>query len=313
MYDNPEAAQAQKKAPKPGSLGRSFLIVSILLLLVQVMIFSIYALSFGFFDSYAPVFFVSSSAFHAMLYGLLILFKHDFCKEPGGEILSRINLANIITLFRLSALPTALAVLLASKDYPMRASLIFLLILVFASDFLDGYVSRKGKQVTRAGKILDASSDYALLFVVGLVFLYFHFIPAWFFAVLLLRLGGQAAMMALLLALKRKINPASTLFGKIAIASTMILFIAELTRLFLNLPQTIYRILEIVTAIILFVSLAEKISVTIGTYKTPKSTVKANGRLHGALNEDGGAGTHGFPVPWKKFNGGSYGSNKKRS
>ena len=129
--------------------------------------------------------------FYAVLLSMLNVFKNDFVKEPSGERLERVNLANVVTLFRVTSMPTLLFLVMAAKDYRIRLAALVPSRLVFATDFADGYISRKTGQVTKVGKMLDSASDYALLIVLTIVFYYFSLVPS-----LVLLAGNGAAGVA---------------------------------------------------------------------------------------------------------------------
>ncbi len=246
---------------------------------LQAGIFLAYALPFGFFRRYALPFAISSVAFHALLLSMLVLFRNDFVKEPGGERLSRVNLANLITLFRISTLPTILFIILASKDYPMRYPLIALVAVVFSTDFLDGYVSRTIKEKTRVGRMMDSASDYTLLFVISIVYYYFHLVPLWFFALLAARLAGQTLMILTVLAVKKRVTPRTTFMGKVTVASTMVLYALELARFVTDLPPALYAFAEYAVGAIVLASIADKLIVMARDLRAPAAQSPAGGRL----------------------------------
>jgi len=198
---------------------------------IQVVAFSALGMAAGFFARYETPFLASCLAFHLFLFGVLRLFKGDFALADSGRPLETVNLANLITIFRVSSLPTLLFLVVASKDYRINVPLLIVVFIVFVSDFVDGWVSRTTAQVTRIGKILDSASDYAVLVVMTIVFYYFHFIKVWFFALVLGRLGAQAIFMAILFLVHGKIRPRTTFMGKAAIASIMVLYSAEILEL----------------------------------------------------------------------------------
>lgn len=75
------------------------------------------------------------------------------------------NLANRFSLFRLLLIPFFVAILLyytPEKDY-LRFWALFIFILLIISDFLDGYIARKSKQVTKIGALLDPVADKLLI------------------------------------------------------------------------------------------------------------------------------------------------------
>jgi CDP-diacylglycerol--glycerol-3-phosphate 3-phosphatidyltransferase len=265
----------------PDSLSRSIIGTTLTFLLAQFAIFAAYALPFRFTWRYTLPFIIVATAYHGLVLGLLFVFKGDFVKEPTNEALDRVNLANKITLFRLSTLPTALYILLASKDFPIRLPLVALVALVFATDFLDGYVSRKDQQVTRLGKMMDSASDYALLFAISVVFYYFHIIPAWFLNLLMIRLVGQALMVLAVLIIKKQVAVRTSFMGKATVASTMVLYVVELLRFFTGINPMVYRIMEYAVAIIIAISIVDKIILMVIDLRTKPAGAQGNGRLSG--------------------------------
>lgn len=240
--------------------------------LLQALIFTSFALSAGFFAAYAPLYFGVTTAFHLFLLGLLLIFKQDFVKEATGERLERVNLANLITLFRISTLPTLLFLVLAARDYRIRFPLLALVVIVFASDFADGYISRKGGEVTKVGRMLDSASDYSLLIVLTIVFHYFSLIPSWLFVLVVTRLGIQAMLMAILIAVKRKIEPKTTFLGKAAVAAIMVLYAIEVLRLIAGIGHSlVVRALEWAVGVIVIVSVADKAVSFVRTLVEPAS------------------------------------------
>jgi phosphatidylglycerophosphate synthase len=265
----------------PDSLSRSIIGTTLAFLLAQFAIFAAYALPFRFTERYTLPYIIVATAYHGLILGLLFVFKGDFVKEPSNEALDRVNLANKITLFRLSTLPTALFILLASKDFPIRIPLVALVALVFATDFLDGYVSRKDKQVTRLGKMMDSASDYALLFAISIVFYYFHIIPAWFLNLLIIRLVGQALMVLTVLIIKKQVAVRTSFMGKATVASTMVLYVVELLRFFTGINPMVYRVMEYAVAVIIAISIVDKIILMVIDLRTQPAGAQGNGRLSG--------------------------------
>lgn len=242
------------------SLRMSILGTTALYFILQCLVFMAFALKAGFFGLYWIPFGLTSFLFHALLYSLMLLFIEDFRKESDGVLLASINLANRITLFRVSTLPTLLYLVMAAKRFHIRYPLLILVVCIFATDFLDGYVSRKGKEVTKVGRMMDSASDYSLLIVLSVVFRYYKIIPAWFLILVLLRLGIQTLLMALLITVKKRIEPTSTIMGKVAVASIMIVYSLELLILLIDsVPKPIKNGVEWAAAAILIASIGDKI------------------------------------------------------
>ena len=242
------------------SLHLSITLTTVTYFLIQCFVFLGFALPGKFFAAYWAPFAFTSLAFHAFLYSLLLFFMEDFRKEDSGERLSSINLANRITLIRVSTLPTLLYLVLAARDYKIRYPLLVLVVFIFVTDFLDGYVSRKGKEVTKAGRMMDSASDYSLLIVLTIVFRYYRLIPVWFLVLVMARLGIQVLLMGTLIVVKQKIDPKTTFMGKAAVASIMVLYSVELLGLIaVGLPASLKNVLEAIVGIIVVTSVGDKI------------------------------------------------------
>lgn len=214
----------------------------------------------GFLLRYGPLFLAVAVPFYAVLLAMLNVFKNDFVKEPSGERLEQVNLANVVTLFRVTSMPTLLFLVMAAKDYRIRLPLLCLVVIVFATDFADGYISRKTEQVTKVGKMLDSASDYALLIVLTIVFYYFSLVPPWFFLLVTARLGLQVAFVFILIFVNKKIEPKTTFMGKAAVASIMVLYAAEVIRLIFGIGRIeLFAVLEWTTAAIVLLSMVDKV------------------------------------------------------
>jgi phosphatidylglycerophosphate synthase len=249
-----------EESERKKSLRLSIVLTSVAYFLIQCCVFLCFSLPGKFFNAYWAPFFFTSLAFHAFLYILLIFFMEDFRKEGSGEKLSSINLANRITLIRVSTLPTLLYLVLAARDYKIRYPLLVLVVFIFATDFLDGYVSRKGKEVTKAGRMMDSASDYSLLIVLTIVFRYYKLIPIWFLVLVMTRLGIQVLLMGTLIVVKKKIDPKTTFMGKVAVASIMVLYSVELLGLItMGLPNSFKSLLEAIVGAIVVASVGDKI------------------------------------------------------
>jgi phosphatidylglycerophosphate synthase len=244
---------------------RSLLIRSIVryvgsLLGFQVLFFSVVAAIAGIPFQRIWSFFPVTVAFHAAVATGLILRSVDFYTEPEGRRLDRLNLANALTLVRLSALPTICYLLALCTYYPLLAVLIAFTSVAFLTDLVDGVVSRRGRQVTRVGKYLDSTSDYSVLIVISIAFVIFDLIPVWLFVLVLVRLLAQGLAMGYLLSVKGSLTPKSSWWGKASVFATMTLYATELL-LLLPVPPLLITIvsgLEYITAGILVVSLGEK-------------------------------------------------------
>ncbi|MCX7025091.1 MAG: CDP-alcohol phosphatidyltransferase family protein [Spirochaetes bacterium] len=229
-------------------------------LLVQFAMFGAFCALFGMPLEYFLLFAASAAGFHLFVLVVLMQFLPDFVILETGEKLERVNLANRITLARLSTLPTILFLLMASRDYPVTIPVFVLIAAVFLTDFMDGYISRTTHQVTKIGKILDSVSDYSLLFFLAIALFYLGLIPPWFFLLVVVRLVSQSILATILVFVHRTIDARSTLFGKAAVASTMTVFGFEILRLLVADPNSVcWSALEFAGGFVIFVSIFDKI------------------------------------------------------
>lgn len=255
------------------SLRRSILITTSIFFIVQCTLFLIFSLSAGFDSKYWSMFLPISGGFHIVILIMLLLFQDDFTIESTGEKLDHVNFANIITLSRVSTMPTLLVLVMAAKQYSIKIPLLILVALIFLTDFFDGRISRKTNQVTRVGRMMDSTSDYTLLVVLSVIFQYYSLIPRWFFTLVLLRLGIQALLMAILAIVKKHIEPNSTFMGKVTVASIMVLYTLEIIQLAVQAPPLlVFRIAEWIVAIIIVIGIFDKIASFFDALKSKPST-----------------------------------------
>lgn len=239
---------------------RSIGITAISLLGFQCLVFYAFALSYGISSAYSIPFAVTTIGFHTAILVLLLRFRDDFLIEETGERLEHVNLANVVTLARLSSLPTVLFLVLAAKDYPIRGPLVALVAAVFATDFLDGWISRTRKQVTRIGKLADSTSDYSLIVVLSVVYQYYFLIPTWFFALIVSRLALQTIFAFALLGIHGSFFPKATFLGKATVAGTMGLYALETVRLFVPAGYGwIWTWAEILVGVVVAASIIDKV------------------------------------------------------
>jgi CDP-diacylglycerol--glycerol-3-phosphate 3-phosphatidyltransferase len=241
-------------------LEASILRTVVVLWVLQAAVFAGFGSAGGFAYRLWLPFCAISTGFHAFLYYLLMLFRSDFCIVGTETRLEKVNLANLITLFRVSSLPTLLCLVLASRDYVISAPIVILAFLIFASDFVDGWVSRSRGQVTRMGKMLDSTSDYAVLVSLTIAFWYYRMIDFWFFALVMGRLGLQTVFVAILYFIHGSPRPRTTLMGKAAIASIMVLYGLQILRLILPADiSSAILVVEIAAGAVVAVSVIDKV------------------------------------------------------
>lgn len=107
------------------------------------------------------------------------------------------NLPNSISLVRILLIPIILILMLVNWDQAIVSSNyhlqvawllagIFFVVAVL-SDYLDGYLARKLKQVTTFGKFFDSIADKLLTNSVLIVMSYYHVVPIWITLILIMR------------------------------------------------------------------------------------------------------------------------------
>ncbi len=181
---------------------------------------------------------------HAGLAAFLLRFKEDFFNLSTSLPLERINLANRITLLRISTLPSMALLLQHNEVFQIRFVLPALLVLLFLTDSFDGQIARRGKQITRIGQMLDSISDYSLLGVISIVYYSNQILPGWFFTLILFRLFLQALGMFVFILVGKPLPMRSTWGGKITIATTMTLYVAEVLKFYT--PTSAARVFTVV-------------------------------------------------------------------
>lgn len=110
---------------------------------------------------------------------------------------------NLITLVRLCCLPLFLWLLLGRDD---RAWAAWLLGMLGATDWVDGWVARRFDQVSEFGKMFDPTADRLLFMVAIVAILIDGSAPAWFCVLVLVRevvFGGLVASLTLFAGMPR--------------------------------------------------------------------------------------------------------------
>ncbi len=247
---------ANQKNPLYRSIIRTTASYGLLETVGFTVLFLAYRFPVRFFAGYLAV----QILFHLAILIFLFNMIPFFYKSATGEVLLRVNAANKVTLLRISMVPTLLFLMLAGGDHPVGPVLFPAMLLTFLTDLVDGRISRARDEVTYIGKILDSVSDYALLSVIAIVYYVFRLLNGALFWLIIARLTLHSLGMLTLLIIHKRIEPRPTVFGKITVASIMVLFLLEPARLTgiagLNTPLTY---LEYTAGFILIVSLLDKL------------------------------------------------------
>lgn len=224
------------------------------------------------------VFSLASILLHAALCVFLYGFRSDFFNLSTNKQLDRINLANRITLLRISSLPTMAFFLRHKEIFSLKLILPVLLVLLFLTDSFDGQIARRGNQITKMGQMLDSISDYSLLAVISFIYYINRIVPHWLFYAIFSRLFLQALGMFVFIILKKPLPTASTWGGKVTIATIMSLYVLELVRMFTPPSLDIaFRALEFASGAIIIALSLEKVAIFMRHGKST-STKRAESR-----------------------------------
>jgi len=208
----------------------------------------------------------------AILTGLILL-RDKFVYEESGKALQKINLANLISLFRISSLPVIFILLLHIKEYPMLPVFLPYIFIIFLTDLIDGIIARHYHEITQIGKYVDASSDYLILIAISAIFIIFELIPFWFFILIIIRLLTFPLGMLAVSIMKKQIVYDISLLGKISIFLIMFIYAYELF-CFLKIPffMILRPYTEYAIGLVIVISLIEKILSIIKASKSSVST-----------------------------------------
>jgi CDP-diacylglycerol--glycerol-3-phosphate 3-phosphatidyltransferase len=125
--------------------------------------------------------------------------------------------SNLISFFRIILLIPVCYLLL--KGFESENTLIIILVLcMYFSDLLDGYLARKLGQVSEFGKIIDPLADKISVIVISIILLYLGKIPFWFVLIVILR-DVIIMLFGIYLDKKKDIRLMSNYPGKIAVFS----------------------------------------------------------------------------------------------
>ncbi len=106
------------------------------------------------------------------------------------------NLPNTITVLRCGAIPVLLA-LPALRDPAGSRLVAWIFIVAAVTDLLDGWLARRGKQVTQIGKLLDPVADKLLVSTALIVLLSMGRVPAWAVWMVVVIIGRELAVTGL--------------------------------------------------------------------------------------------------------------------
>jgi CDP-diacylglycerol---glycerol-3-phosphate 3-phosphatidyltransferase len=151
-----------------------------------------------------------------------------FCerRHAAANLGLRLNLPNALTLGRIFLVPLLVVVLLTKFEgrliFGVRKELVGAAIFGLASltDWLDGYLARRRKQITTLGQLLDPLADKLLITAALVSLVQMDLAPAWMVAVIL----GREFLVTVLrsIAHARGVVIAASPLGKFKMASQVI-------------------------------------------------------------------------------------------
>lgn len=132
------------------------------------------------------------------------------------------TLASKITLIRVAFIPLFMALMYLGGGQPNLYMWLSLAVFIIASltDYIDGYVARKYKQVSDFGKFLDPLADKLLVIAAMVMFCQWGSFPAWALMIVLTREFAVTGLR--LIAVGKGKVIAAGWSGKVKTASTMI-------------------------------------------------------------------------------------------
>jgi len=233
----------------------------------QAAIIGVCTLAYRLPTSRSAFFLLAALVYHLLMLAALFALRPLFALLHDGTPLDRVNASNVLSLARLSALPSIVFLIVSARHAHLLPVILPYLVLVFLTDLIDGPLARRFNQITRIGRYLDAFSDYMVLSATLLVYLSYSLIPMWFFLLVLVRLGAVAVGNSLLYAAQRYVDPETSYLSKASVFAIMTLFAAKIFGIPYGLlfsgpsPLTLERLrdLEFMVSGILIVSTFEKL------------------------------------------------------
>lgn len=129
------------------------------------------------------------------------------------------NLPTILTLIRI-VLVVPVMICIFMDNLPAEIITLVCFIVASVTDFVDGRLARKRKEVTNLGKFLDPLADKMLVNLTFLALVVLGLVPVWMFAVILVRdfmVDGLRMMAA-----TKRVTIAASKFGKLKTLVQMI-------------------------------------------------------------------------------------------
>ena len=183
----------------------------------------------------------------------------------GGSAAS-LKLPNLLTLFRLSSIPTLTLLVAHGPRTGTAPVLVAVIALVFLTDLADGALARSRGQVTRIGGYLDSGSDYLVLLSLAVLLGVKGIMPPWLAWLLVARLVLHAAAMGLVVLRHGAGVVGPTTWGKVSVAAAMAVIGLELLAHLLGAAgdgtpplARVLQVAEVAAALLIGISLVDKL------------------------------------------------------
>ena len=132
--------------------------------------------------------------------------------HTAPSILASLNLPNALTLSRILIVPVLVVVLLTRTSGWQFIGL-GLFLVASLTDFLDGFLARRRKEVTALGKLLDPAADKILTSAAFISLVGLELAPAWMVVVVIAREFAVSSLRSL--AAAQSVVLAASLAGKV--------------------------------------------------------------------------------------------------
>ncbi len=192
-------------------------------------------------------------------------------------------ISNLLSVLRMVLIIPLIYLLLTVTD---KTAVIIILVAMFISDLLDGYLARKLNQVSELGKIIDPLADKAAVVSVVIVLFALGRIETWFFIVVIAR-DVLILLFGLYLKSKNKVVLMSNYPGKLAVLSIGIIILlcvldsnnSELLKISIRYLYYISVILIIYSLYLYYKRFSKSLGETNGR-KQPKNETAENNDSH---------------------------------
>ncbi|MBQ7201861.1 CDP-diacylglycerol--glycerol-3-phosphate 3-phosphatidyltransferase [Candidatus Saccharibacteria bacterium] len=145
---------------------------------------------------------------------------------------NKLNFPTVLTLARI-ILTIPLFILIFCDCLPAKIIAIICFVVASITDFIDGKLARKNKQVTDLGAFLDPLADKMLINLTLLALCYQNLVPIWMFAIIIVR--DFAVDGIRMMAAKKGITVAASKTGKLKTTVQMIaLSLVLANKIFMN-------------------------------------------------------------------------------